>query len=264
MRKIDGRKIADKIADELIIRGAPEKYFAAIIVGNDPASLKFVERKRMFAEKIGVDFNVFKMEDDSSTEDIALKIGVLSDDSACGGVMVQLPLPMKVEKNIVLAAIPKEKDADALIFNDDPNDLVIPPAAAVVSKILESEHADILNVKMAVIGMGSLVGRPVADFFSGKCAALWKIDKGDDVTPISEADVVVLGTGQPRLISSDILKDGAIVIDFGCAFDEEGKICGDFDQKETQKDIRYTPTPGGTGPILIAELFDNFYRINGR
>jgi methylenetetrahydrofolate dehydrogenase (NADP+)/methenyltetrahydrofolate cyclohydrolase len=261
MKIIDGKKIADEIGIDLTKRGAPERFLAAVIAGDDPASLKFVERKKKFADAIGAEFKVFRVDVSVSSEDLLTTMKYLADDPECGGLMVQLPLPYGIDKGSVIKLIPKDKDADVMGDGAD----VSSPAVLTVFEVLKREVGDISDMTAAVVGMGSLVGKPVSDQLKTKCKKLITVDKGDDIRVIKEADIVVLGTGERGLIAVDMLKDDAVVIDFGCSFDEEGKICGDLDIVGIEKtNISYTPTPGGTGPILIAKLFENFYKLNGK
>jgi len=261
MKIIDGKKIADEIGIGLVKRGSPVKFLAAVIAGNNPASLKFVERKKKFADAIGAELKVFRVDTSISADDLVTTVKYLANDPECGGLMIQLPLPPEVDKEAVISLIPKDKDADAL--NKESG--VVSPAALTVKEILERENLDISSLVVAVIGLGSLVGKPVSEWIGSKCKELVVIDKGDALVPANGADVLVLGTGERGIIRARDLKDKAVVIDFGCSFDEEGKICGDLDLKEAEdKDISYTPTPGGTGPILIAKLFENFYQLNNQ
>ncbi|MDD5098982.1 MAG: bifunctional 5,10-methylenetetrahydrofolate dehydrogenase/5,10-methenyltetrahydrofolate cyclohydrolase [Candidatus Colwellbacteria bacterium] len=257
LKVIDGKGIAEEIKKELLNRKAPERFFAAIQIGENEASARFVERKKKFAEGLGVEFKTFKLSEEIGKDRIEEAIGYLAREEECGSIMIQLPLPSFIDKGI-LSIIPPDKDADALSGRS----LVLPPSVLVVKEIIEREEADIQNSVIAIVGLGSLVGQPVSEWANKKFKEVIVLDKGDSKEKVRSADIVVLGAGDKGIISPEMLKDNSMVIDFGCSFDESGKICGDFDPQETEKDIAYTPTPGGTGPILIAKLFENFYSLN--
>ena len=116
------------------------------------------------------------------------------------------------------------------------------------------------------MGLGALVGRPIALWLMGKCAHLDLLDKGSDLDVLTNADFVICGVGEAGLIKPANLKEGAGVIDFGYYYFKDGKLSGDLDT--TSPDLErlsfYTPTPGGTGPILVAKLMENFYKLNSK
>ncbi len=259
-KKIDGKIITEAIYDRLSKRVKPENFFSAVIVGNDPASVRFVEQKKKAAEKLGIEFRTEKISEAVSTKDLIAIIKDITDDPKCGGVMVQLPLPSEIDKDAVISSIPKEKDVDVL--NKTEKSEVLPISAGVVKEVLEMEGIDPKGKKAVVIGVGLLVGRPVADYLKEVGAEVSEIDKGDDGSPIKKADIVVLGAGSFHLIDGTLVSDNALIIDFGCSLNEEGRLCGDFNPEGIPENASYTPTPGGTGPILVAKLFENFYEMN--
>jgi 5,10-methylene-tetrahydrofolate dehydrogenase/methenyl tetrahydrofolate cyclohydrolase len=113
--------------------------------------------------------------------------------------------------------------------------------------------------------LGFLVGKPISDWLNGKCKEIYLLDVGSDLGILKNADLVILGVGKTGLVKPEMLKENAFVIDFGYSM-EDGKICGDFEPPSghSPSAISYTPTPGGTGPILVAQLFENFYRLTGQ
>jgi len=261
MKIIDGKKISEEILEDLKIKGAPEVFVAAVMVGEDPASLRFVERKKKFSESIGAEFKLFKAGAESTEEDVETMIKYLARDPECGGIMVQLPLPSYMDRKKIFDLIPEDKDVDAMKGSGN----VLSPAVLTVEEILKREAINIAEATIAIVGPGFLVGKPAAEWLRPVCKKLIIIDKGDDIRTIKEADVIIVGVGERGLVKIGMLKDDAVVIDFGCSLTDEGKICGDLNIEGIEDtDIRYTPTPGGTGPILIAKLFENFYRLNGK
>jgi 5,10-methylene-tetrahydrofolate dehydrogenase/methenyl tetrahydrofolate cyclohydrolase len=142
---------------------------------------------------------------------------------------------------------------------------VLPPAVGVVEAVMKNTKYQIQNAACAVVGLGSLVGQPVSTWLKGKCREIYLLDKGSDLSLLKNADVVVCGAGVPGLVKPEMLKDNTLVIDFGYGL-KDGKPSGDFNPSDTRYEILntiyYTPTPGGTGPILVAKLFENFFLLN--
>ena len=273
---IDGRKIADGVLNRLAAQPKPGKFLAAVLVGDDPSSISFLKQKGKTAERLGVDFKVYQFPATMSRDSLCVEVMKLGDDTACGGIIIQLPLPNRDDEQYVLNVIPEEMDVDVLgaaaqnAFRAGTN-RIIPPAAGVVSEILSAVRCPLSASAVAVVGVGKLVGQPIATWLTGKTKEVIVVDKGDDMRRIQSADVIVCGTGIPGLITSDGLKENALIIDFGYGL-KNGKPMGDFDPLEVVKcnvpgylerreTLRYTPTPGGTGPILVAKLFENFYEL---
>lgn len=252
--KIDGRKIRDEILGKL--NPPKNKFLAAVIVGEDPSSVKFIEEKKKIADKLGIIFNLHSFPGEIYEEELRFNLEKIWGEESCGGVLVQLPLPKHISPEI-LSSIPPEKDPDAL----GRAPLVLSPAVLAAEEILKRQKIDPELNSFVVLGHGYLVGKPIASWLRNEAKKLLVLDKGDGLGEISEADVVISGTGQAKLFSAKQLKPGAGVIDFGTSF-VDGKISGDFDPDGAEKISFYTPTPGGTGPILIAKLYQNFCELN--
>jgi len=269
---IDGKKIASDILAELKNRPQPKKFFGAVLVGDDLASVNFLRQKESVAKELGIEFRLYRLPGESTTDDLRREIARLATPKTCGGCIVQLPLPENVNKYYVLNAIPKEKDVDLLSEQAlggfyTGRSKVAPPSVAAVEEILRRTNHELRELKVILIGAGFLIGKPVGFWLQDKVAELTVFDKHmkNIRTRLKDADVVVSGAGVKNLFSAGDLKEGALVIDFG--FNQEGgKIFGDFDASSVssrESMIQYTPTPGGTGPILVAKLFENFYALNG-
>lgn len=272
---IDGKKISQEIADELKVKfkDSPQKIFAAVVIGENPIVSNFVNQKNKFAKKIGVDFRIYKYPSDITNDKLRKEIVRISKSSRVGGIIVQLPLPEHLNRQAVLNAIDKEKDIDCLsersLGGFYVGRWILPPAVGVVEKILKIMNYELSNKKVAVVGAaGFLVGKPISIWLMDKAAELYLLDKNarNLEKELKEADLVISGVGKAELIKPEILKQGAGVIDFGYSVDEDGKIKGDFDttkliNSSTHQLNFYTPTPGGTGPILVAQIFLNFYTL---
>ncbi len=269
MTPLNGSLISRDIYERIKPIVPENKFLAAILVGDNPASLSFVKKqKQQAAEKTGIDFRVFEFPESVLEKDLVSAIQNLAADRNCGGIIVQLPLPDHLDKQAILDAVPREKDPDVLssesikLFREGKS-LVLPPAVGVVKEILDFQKIDIKQKSTAIIGLGFLVGRPVSDWLRGKCRELFLIDKGDDFSPVKTADIVILGTGVPGIVKESEAKPGALVIDFGYGKDKNGKLKGDFMVADAEtKEGFYTPTPGGTGPVLVARLLLNFCELN--
>ncbi len=267
---IDGKKIAAEIMERLKKMPKPAKFLGAVLVDKDPASLNFLKQKEKAGRELGVDFRLYELPENITTDDLRAEIGRLAGPKSCGGFIVQLPLPEKINRHYVLNAIPKDKDVDCLseaalgAFYTSRSPIA-PPAVAAVEEILKPESRNLRDLTVVMIGKGFLIGKPVGFWLQNRVAELVVIDTTvkNMKAKLREADIVISGAGSPELFGAGDLKDGAFVVDFGFGRDAAGKIAGDFDPTGAdERNIRYTKTPGGTGPVLVAELFENFYKLN--
>ncbi|MBI2591404.1 MAG: hypothetical protein HYW34_01875 [Candidatus Brennerbacteria bacterium] len=142
---------------------------------------------------------------------------------------------------------------------------MLPPAVGAVQEILFATSYSLLAKKVAVVGLGCLIGKPIATWLAGQCPEIYLLARGSDFNLLKQADLVISGVGKAGLIKPDMLKDDAGIIDFGYEY-SGGKPAGDFDVSQLS-DVKsqlafYTPTPGGTGPIVVAKIFENFYKLN--
>jgi len=276
MMKINGLEIAKKIIENLKSKPRPKKFLAAILVGEDPTSLSFLNQKEKVAKELGVDFRIYQFPENIKNDELRREVNRIANQKPVGGVIVQLPLPEHLNKYYVLNPIPREKDVDVLseralgAFYNGRNP-VLPPAVGTIQEIIENCKLKIENLRVAVVGLGFLVGKPITVWLMGKCLEIYLLYKGCDFKILKNADLVITGVGQPGLIKPEMLKSGAGVIDFGYSISKsqsanrKAQIRGDFDTERLAiSDVRlafYTPTPGGTGPILVAKIFENFYRL---
>jgi len=268
MVKIDGLEIAAGIAEKLKKQPVPKKFLAVFLVGQNPQSLAFIRQKKEFSERLGVDFRLYEFPETIKNDELRERVRQVVQAKPCGGALVQLPLPPHLNRHYILNVIPREKDIDVLgeralgAFYTGRNP-VLPPAVGVVQEIIKARGLTLGVLRAAVVGLGFLIGRPIASYLAAKTPELYLLDKGSDFKILKQADLVILGAGQAGLIRAQELQEGAGVIDFGSSLDENGKIQGDFDSSGNTSHLSfYTPTPGGTGPILVAKLFENFYALN--
>ena len=264
MIKVDGRKISERIVTELKQKPRPGKKLVAVWVGDDPASESFLKQKEKIARELRVSFELIQLAEVISQDELEEKIRELANDETVGGIIVQLPLPKNFNRDAMLAQLRPAKDVDNLTGQA----AVESPAVAVVKEILQNigwlnVNGQMSNVKVvAVVGAeGFLVGKPIVNWLNFQFSMLnFQLRKADIDTPdlaslLKDADLVITAVGKEGLIKPEWLKPGAGVIDFGFPAD-----LADEADKLTKLAF-YTPTPGGTGPILVAKLFENFYRL---
>jgi methylenetetrahydrofolate dehydrogenase (NADP+)/methenyltetrahydrofolate cyclohydrolase len=266
---IDGKEIAGKILERLKARAKPDRFFGAVLVGEDPASVNFLKQKERVAKDLGIEFRLYSLASNITTDELRHEIGRLAGPTTCGGFIVQLPLPGSVNRHYALNAIPKEKDVDLLSegalggFYTE-RSKVVPPSVGTVEEILKSEQRNLRDLTVVMVGAGFLIGKPVGFWLQNKIAELIVLDASVKNVPekLRDADIVISGAGSANLFGAKHLKEGATVIDFGFNRIDE-KTVGDFDPTGAEeKNIHYTKTPGGTGPVLVAKLFENFYKLN--
>jgi len=280
MDSIDGKKIAEEIIKKLKSQPKPEKILAAILLGQNPACLSFLKQKTKISQALGADFRIYNFPESIKNDDLRKEVNKIASLKKVGGVIVQLPLPNHLNPQYVLNVIPREKDIDVLgerglgAFYNGRNP-VLPPSVGVVIEIIENCKLKIENLRVAVVGLGFLVGKPIAVWLTSnsstklgaRCPEIYLLDQGSDFEILKQADLVISGVGKARLIKPEMLKNDASIIDFGYDIVDE-KIYGDFDYSQLsnspipQSTNFYTPTPSGTGPILVAKLFENFYKLN--
>lgn len=268
---IDGKQLAQKILADLKLRVAKLGFtplFCDVLVGDDPVSLSYVNIKGKTAKAVGLDFKIAAFPDTITTEALVQEIQALNQESHMAGLIVQLPLPPHIDRDIVLDAIDPRIDVDGIgknnteLFYDNKAQLV-PPTAAAIIHILDSLQIDLSGKHFLVIGQGELVGKPITHLLRQRG---YHVVTGDHATEnlasiIPHSDVVISGTGQPKLIYGSMVKPGAVVIDAGTA-ESSGGIVGDVDFESVSAVAGYvSPVPGGVGPVTVAKLLENVVRV---
>jgi methylenetetrahydrofolate dehydrogenase (NADP+)/methenyltetrahydrofolate cyclohydrolase len=277
---LDGKLTADEIRAEIAIEvrqwgaaGNLAPTLAAILVGNDPASQVYVRNKEKACEKVGMLSRLIRCPADTTTTDL---LGLLSDlnmDAAVNGILVQLPLPVQIDSQKVLDAVSSLKDVDAfapenvgLLVQGRPRFLPCTPHGVV--QILARYGHTIAGKHVVVVGRSDIVGKPLANMLLQRDIGLGRDyanatvtvchSQSTDLAAITRtADILVAAVGRPRLITAEMVKTGAVVIDVGINREGE-KLVGDvdFDPVATVA-LAITPVPGGIGPLTIAMLLRN-------
>lgn len=253
VKKIDGRVIAERIKDELTqeiykLKG-PRPSLAIILVGEREDSKLYVSLKEREGKKVGIDTNLYKLEENASLEELLAVIDFLNKDQSLDGILVQLPLPAKFDTDKIIAALDPAKDVDG--FHPQCPDYIISPVLAAVNACLDEIKA---TPKTACAFYNSpIFGLGVEALFSNRGLEVLPIEKSN------EADILVTALGLPQSVKKEAIKPGAVLIDIGTTKVGE-KVLGDIDFEDVSEIASYiTPVPGGIGPMTIAFLFKNVW-----
>ena len=270
-RIIDGKAIAQEVraewkvrADALIARGVTPGL-AVIIVGEDAASKVYVGNKVKACAELGLHSEHIALPADTPQTTLLEKIAGLNADPAIHGILVQLPLPKHIDSDRVLKAIDPNKDVDgfhpmnvgALVTG---NPLLRPCTPYGAMKLLEKMGVEIEGKHAVVVGRSNIVGKPMALMLLYKNATvtICTSKTRDLARHTRDADILVVATGKPKMITGDMIKPGAAVIDVGINRMPNGKLCGDVDFDSAKEVAGYlTPVPGGVGPMTITMLVAN-------
>lgn len=287
MEKIDGKRVAEKLKatiktqiEDLKKLRTSVPTLACIIVGNDPASEKYVASKERTCLALGMGSKVIRLDENTPQESIIYTIEKLNRDENISGILLQLPLPYGYDERTIINAIDPKKDVDCLTDINlgklmGKTQDIAPCTAQGIMTLLDEYNIDIEGKNVVVIGRSLLVGKSVANLLEQRNATVTichsKTKNMQDIT--SKADILVVAIGKPKFITPDYVKDGAVVIDVGINRVEEEKIVNGKPVKKarTVGDIEYdtvapkcsyiTPVPGGVGPMTVAELMRNTYTL---
>ncbi len=268
---IDGNVLAKQVRVEITARTSAlvskgiQPGLAVLLVGEDPASQVYVRNKVKACEDVGM-FSILERHPADLTESSLLqRIDQLNNDPKIHGILVQLPLPKHIDSHRVIESIAPEKDVDgfhvanagALMIGAP---LFRPCTPYGCMKMLESINYPIRGARAVVIGASNIVGKPMAMLLlqAGATVTICNSKTKDLNAHTKEADILVVATGKPKMVTADMVKPGAVVIDVGINRLPDGKLCGDVDF-EGVKEVAgaITPVPGGVGPMTITMLLLN-------
>lgn len=267
---IDGKAIAEKILAKTAERVQQLKQkkitprLEVVLVGDDQASATYVRKKGEAAKKIGLEFELHSLPASITTYELMEKIYQIQANPDLSGLIVQLPLPETLYTSDVLNAINPQVDVDCLT---DVNlgklvmktNFLVPPTPGAVITILHELKIPIAGKNVTIIGMGALVGKPLAIMMVNEGASITTINSRTQGTKEKclTADIIVTGVGKKDTLRGEMVREGAMVIDTGVDF-VDGKMFGDVNVAEVlEKAAFVTPTPGGVGPITVARLLWN-------
>lgn len=269
---IEGKLISQKVLEELkkeIQQKNLNLRLAAVLVSNNPGIRKFVELKGKAAREAVIDYNIFEFPEKISEEALKNEVRKIVLDECNNGVLVELPLPEGINAQNILNEISIGKDVDVLsqeaqgrFFLNESG--IFPPAVEAVRTVLEFHNFKVKGKKAAVFGYGLLVGKPVAHWLSQNGADVSVIDENtkNPEKYSLEADIIVSGVGKPELIGGNMVKNGAVAIDFGYE-NKDGRMVGDFKFDEVApKASLITPVPGGMGPVVVVAVLKNLVKLN--
>ena len=269
---INGNALAQQVRTEVADRVSALKsrgvkpHLTVILVGEDPASQVYTRNKVADSEQTGLDATLERYPADLPQEDLLARIATLNADPAVHGILVQLPLPRHMDANLVIEAIAPEKDVDGFhvasagaLMVGQPGFRPCTPYGCM--RMLESIGMKDLRGKHAVvIGRSNIVGKPMTMMLLAANATVTICHSGTaDLAALTrQADIVVAAVGKRNVLTADMVKPGAVVIDVGMNRDDAGKLCGDVDFAGVKEVAGWiTPVPGGVGPMTRAMLLVN-------
>lgn len=268
---IDGKKTAEtvraewKLRAERLIQSGIKPGLAVIIVGDNAASGIYVRNKVRACSEIGIYSEVHSFSQNADQNEVLDCIQALNENPHIHGILVQLPLPPHFENNRVIASIAIEKDVDGFhLYNVGAlvtgNTIFSPCTPYGVMVMLEKYHIPIEGRHAVVVGRSNIVGKPMAFMLleQGATVTICTSKTRDLPQFTKKADILVVATGKPRMITAEMVKPGAVVIDVGINRLPDGKLCGDVDYESVKAIAGYiTPVPGGVGPMTITMLLCN-------
>ncbi len=268
---LNGKELAKKIQSkikedvELLKKASITPGLAVIMIGDDPASQVYVKKKAEACKEVGIYSIVHEMPKNIKEEAIIDTIKLMNENQNINGILVQLPLPSDINQTKILESIDPKKDVDGfhpynmgrLSLNLDS---FVPCTPLGVMKIFQEYNIDVKGKDVCIVGASNIVGKPMAALLLNEFATvdICHIYTKDLKEHTKRADIIIVAVGKAGLITKDMVKDGAIVIDIGINRLENGKLVGDVDYENVAPKCSYiTPVPGGVGPMTIAMLLSN-------
>ncbi len=271
---IDGKSLSDKILKDIKEKTQSLKVkpgLSVILVGDDPASCVYVKNKERQAENAGFNSKVYRLNKNTGKDELLKLIDTLNNDNSVDGILLQLPLPEHLNPYDFLDKINPIKDVDGfhpvnagkLLLNEKP--YAIPCTPKGIMAMLNEYNIELEGANAVIVGRSNIVGKPLSMLLLNKNATVTIAhSKTKNLSEITrKADILISATGKTGIITKDMVKHGAIVIDVGISRDINGKLRGDVDFNNV-KDVAgfITPVPGGVGPMTIAMLIQNTYNLH--
>ena len=271
MTILDGKKLSQKIRQQ--VKEEAEKLktegitpgLAVILVGNDPASQVYVGMKAKACKESGIYSIVHEFPETITEKELLDTIERINQNPNIHGLLIQLPLPKHIDTTKVLEAVDPAKDVDGFHPYNVGRlvaglDSFAPCTPLGVMELFKEYNIDVKGLDACVVGASNIVGKPMQALLLNEFATvdICHIETKDLKAHTKRADIVIVGVGKINLITEDMVKDGAIVVDIGINRTEDGKLVGDVDFENVSKKASYiTPVPGGVGPMTIAMLLKN-------
>lgn len=275
---IDGKELAKKIranlkieCDELNKKGIKSKL-AVIMVGDDPASKVYVRNKSRACEDVGIEYEEYFLDSNTSQKELIDLIKKLNEDKTVNGILLQSPIPSNLNINQAFRTIAPEKDVDGfnpvnvgkLVLNQDTFVSCTPYG---IMKMFEEYNIDLNCKNVVILGRSNIVGKPLIHCCLNKNATVTTChSKTQNIKEIaSKADILISAIGRANFVTADMIKENAVIIDVGINRLDNGKITGDVDFENVKEKASYiTPVPGGVGPMTIAMLMSNVIKATRR
>ncbi len=271
MQILDGKEVKriklEELKNEVLKLDRP-LGLTVIQVGDDSASNIYVKQKSKLANNLEFNFNHIKLEENVTEEEVLKIINGLNRDNCVDGILVQMPLPEHLNSRIIQNTISPLKDVDGLTDINmgmlvHKKNCLVPCTPLGVMELLKYYNIDVAGKNVVIVGRSDLVGRPMAEVMINNDATVTlchsKTKNLKDIT--KNADVLVVAVGKAKLITSDMVKDGVVVVDVGINRLEDGSLCGDVDFDGVSSKCSYiTPVPGGVGQMTVLELGYNTYK----
>ncbi|MEA4162764.1 bifunctional 5,10-methylenetetrahydrofolate dehydrogenase/5,10-methenyltetrahydrofolate cyclohydrolase [Mycoplasma sp. 4404] len=274
MQILSGKELAKqelaKLKQEIIDLNLERKLRMAIIqVGDNAASNKYIAHKLRVAEDLGIEAELFKFDEDISQDRLLKKMDRINEKF--DGIIVQLPLPSHLPTQVILDAVPYDKDIDGLttknefrLYNDTADKHFVPATARGVLELMEHYGIDVENKRVCVVGRSHVVGKPLAHIIKRKNANVSTYNEETGIKGIENADILIVAIGVAKYIKAHNVKEGAIVIDVGTNLDDKlsAELSGDVDFENVKDKVAaITPVPGGVGPMTVVALMKNLVDI---
>jgi methylenetetrahydrofolate dehydrogenase (NADP+)/methenyltetrahydrofolate cyclohydrolase len=268
---LDGKQLSSEIKNRLKIEVGEltEKYktipqMAIVMVGENEASMIYVRNKIKAAELVGIQVKLIKLDVDVSKEKMNEIVDELNNDHSVHGIIVQLPLPKHLDEFEIINRIDDQKDIDGFHLLNKGRLFIgkssfVPATPYGIIELLVKNHVEIAGKRAVVVGRSNIVGKPVAMLLLDRDATVTIAhSKTKNLAEVTrEADILVVAVGRANLITADMVRPGAVVVDVGINRDD-GKLCGDVDFEKVKDIADYiSPVPGGVGPMTIAMLLVN-------
>ncbi len=270
-RLIDGKEISKQIKDELkeevgrLSRKGVKICLAVIQVGKDPASSVYVNNKKKACAYIGIDSRAYELPENISEEELVGLVERLNADDSVNGILVQLPLPAHIDEDRIIRTISPDKDVDGFhpvsvgrLWLGEKGFVSCTPAGII--ELLKRSGVEIEGKECVIVGRSNIVGKPMAALLLRENGTVTVThSRTEDLKEVTKrADILIVAIGKKEFITSEYIKEGAVVIDVGIHRDENNHLCGDvnFTQAEPLASA-ITPVPGGVGPMTIAMLMNN-------
>ncbi len=269
MKIINGQELAKNIKTtikEEVNKFDRQPCLVVVLVGDNPASQVYVKNKEKACNECGFKSVLYKLSEQTTEKELIELIEKLNNDNTVDGILVQAPLPDHINFETIMSTISPYKDVDCFSpinvgkFFIGKNYFTVPCTASGCIKLIKTVETDLAGKKAVVIGRSNIVGKPVAQMLLNEnCSVIITHSKTKNLEELTkQADIVIVAIGRPKFLKSNMIKDGAIIIDVGINRLEDGSICGDVDFEEFKdRDCYLTPVPKGVGPMTIACLLEN-------